>query len=88
MKRRDFIMLRGGAAAWPVAAHAQQPATPVVGFLTSRAPGADAHLLAAFRQGLTATGYFEGRNLAIEYRFAENQYDRLPVLLPIWFAAR
>jgi putative ABC transport system substrate-binding protein len=81
MRRREFVTLLGGAAAtWPLAAHAQQPATPVIGFLTSRAPGADAHLTAEFRQGLAATGYFEGRNVTIEYRFAENQYDRLPAL--------
>ena len=81
MRRREFITLLGGAAAtWPLAARTQQPAIPVIGFLTSRAPGTDAHLVTAFRQGLAATGYFEGWNLAIEYRFAENQYDRLPAL--------
>ena len=81
MRRRDVIVLLGNATvACPRLARAQQPATPVIGFLTSRAPGADAHLVAAFRQGLAATGYFEGRNVALEYRFAANQYDRLPVL--------
>jgi putative ABC transport system substrate-binding protein len=81
VKRRDVIKLLGGAAvAWPCAAPAQQSALPVVGFLTSRAPGADAHLLAAFREGLKEMGYDEGRNVAIAYRFAENQYDRLPAL--------
>jgi putative ABC transport system substrate-binding protein len=80
MRRREFITLLGGAAAaLPRAARAQQP-LPVMGFLTSRAQGADTHLLTAFREGLKGVGYDEGRNLAIEYRFAENQYDRLPAL--------
>jgi putative ABC transport system substrate-binding protein len=81
MRRRAFIALLAGAAiVWPLAGHAQQPSTPVIGFLTTRAPGEDAHLLAAFRQGLKEAGYVEGRNVAIEFRFAENQYDRLPAL--------
>src|SRR5439155_25830111 len=78
--RRDFITLVGGVVAWPLAAYAQQPAMPVIGFLGTRAPGDDPHLLAAFRQGLKEAGYVEGQNVAIEYRFAENQYDRLPAL--------
>ena len=79
IRRREFITLLGGATvAWPLAALAQRQ--PVIGFLTSRDRGADSHLLAAFREGLERTGYEEGRNLAIEYRFAENQYDRLPAL--------
>ena len=80
LKRREFIALFGGVAAWPLSTHAQQPATPVVGFLNIRVPGADPHLLAAFRRGLQETGYVEGQNVAIENRWANNQYDRLPEL--------
>ena len=78
MKRRTFMALVGGATAWPLVARAQQAATPVLGLLSTRSPDESAHLLAAFRRGLAGNGFAEGQNVAIEYRWALGQYDRLP----------
>ena len=81
MHRREFITLLGGAAvAGPIAVHAQQSAMPVIGFLSGVSPGPFAHRLAVFRQGLKETGFIESQSVAIEYRWAEGQYDRLPNL--------
>jgi hypothetical protein len=80
MKRRDFMTLLGGAAAWPLAARAQQAALPVIGYLNFRSPESDTPRVTGLRRGLNQTGYVEGRNLVIEYRWAGNQADRLPAL--------
>ena len=80
IRRRDFVILLGGAAAWPLAARAQQPALPVIGYLATGSPEVMTHRVAAFRKGLSETSYVEGHNVAIEFRWAHNEYDRLPEL--------
>ena len=80
MRRREFILALGWAATWPVAARSQQPAMPVIGYLTTRGATDDPQLVAAFRHGLKEVGFIEGQNLAIEYRWADGQYDRLAAL--------
>jgi ABC-type uncharacterized transport system substrate-binding protein len=81
MIRRDFIAILGGAmAAWPLGARAQKPAMPVIGYLSTRSPNESAHLLAAFRRGLAKSGFVEGKNVTIEYRWAQGDYRRLPAL--------
>src|SRR5215475_5702961 len=81
MRRREFITLLGGAAAWPVAAGAQQAANPVIGYLNPGSPESDASRLTGLRRGLNEIGYVEGRNFVIEYRWAGSQVDRLPALV-------
>jgi putative ABC transport system substrate-binding protein len=81
MRRREFITLLGGAAvAWPLAARAQQPAVPVIGYLSARSRDDTSHLIAAFQHGLAESGFVEGRNVSFEYHFAIGQYDRLPAM--------
>src|SRR5262249_28764362 len=81
LRRRKFLTLLGGAAAtWPIATRAQQPAMPVVGFMSSRGPDDSRHLVEAFRTGLKTNGYAEGQNVVVEYRWAAGKYDRLPGL--------
>jgi putative tryptophan/tyrosine transport system substrate-binding protein len=83
MRRREFITgLGGAAAAWPLTARAQQPALPVIGFMSGRTPGDSSYLVDAFRQGLSQGGFVEGRNVAFEFRWAHGEYDRLPALAP------
>jgi hypothetical protein len=80
VKRREFIAALGGASAWPLAAHAQKPAMPVIGFLQSSAPDMNSDYLRAFRQGLKEAGFVEGESVVIAYRWAEDEADRLPAL--------
>src|SRR5215831_2623449 len=80
LRRREFITLLGGAAAWPLAARAQKPAMPVIGLLSARSPAIDATLISVIRQALNERGFVEGQNVALDYRWADGQYDRLTAL--------
>src|SRR5712671_3980617 len=80
MRRREFFSLLGGAAAWPVVLRAQQPSVPVIGFINPASPVELANRVSAFRNGLAELGFVEGRNVMIEYRWAEGRYDQLPAL--------
>jgi len=88
MRRREFISLLGGLAAIPLTARAQQAAMPVVGFLSAATPKTGEPLVAAFRRGLEESGYVVGRNVTIEYRWADQQIDRLPAMRRIWLNVR
>ena len=79
--RREFITLLGGTAGWPLVARAQQPAMPVIAFITGGSPDSSARLVAAFRKGLNESGTIEGQNVTVEYHWLESPYDRLPALI-------
>src|ERR1700730_11894000 len=81
MQRRKFLTLSTGAAAWPFAARAQRRAMPMIGYLSGRTPGDSVQVLAEFREGLAETGFVEGQNVAIEYRWLEGRYDRIPEMV-------